>query len=207
MLRFRHAARGACRVSNVLSNHSLSAASALSSKRFDFVPRQSLSNAFSSLTPSGESPLYAHRTIPPTVNNFDIIPTIDDTINTRDLNVKPLSTFPIIRKRISLTGRINSGIQKRRTIRSFLNRGYATEPGANKGAPVQASAASTVISSSSTSSSKTSNEKTSKAPARLTWRDATKSPIKAMRYANQLRIDLVDWFKHMWAGAKLLAVS
>ncbi|KAI0562984.1 calcium-binding EF hand family protein isoform 1 [Gracilaria domingensis] len=45
------------------------------------------------------------------------------------------------------------------------------------------------------------------ANGRVTWREALQSPRKAARYSIQLGRAFVDWVKHMWAGAKLLAAD
>lgn len=41
----------------------------------------------------------------------------------------------------------------------------------------------------------------------MTWREAASGPLKAARYLNQSRLDLSGWFRHMWAGVKLLAAD
>lgn len=41
----------------------------------------------------------------------------------------------------------------------------------------------------------------------VTWRQAVKSPTKAMQYMGQMRRSLVEWGSHMWSGAKLLAAD
>lgn len=91
-------------------------------------------------------------------------------------------------RRVLVSGRLQAGIEKRRTMRrrAFSS---ATPPKAD---------ASSVPASASASKNGVSDA--------LGWRDALKSPRKAVRYAGQLRRDLVDWAKHIWSGAKLLAV-
>ncbi|CDF36446.1 unnamed protein product [Chondrus crispus] len=85
-----------------------------------------------------------------------------------------------------VTGRLNSGVEKRRSIRKRLF-------------------------SSSTQPPKTSNRTTQTAEkvkdAQLTWRDALKSPRKAVKYSVQMTWALIDWAKHLWVGAKLLAAD
>lgn len=93
-------------------------------------------------------------------------------------------------KRILLSGRNRTGIEKRRTVRMFsTSSSPSKKPEAN-----------------GTSTAKSAKTTTLKTNGRLTWRDATKSPMKALRYSNQLWKDFIHWCKHMWAGMKLLAV-
>lgn len=95
-------------------------------------------------------------------------------------------------KRVTYTGRLGAGIEKKRTrrVRNFVSE------------PPSASAPRDVNGKSVSTPDKA--EKNSKG---VTWREALKSPRKAIAYVGQLRRDLVDWAKHMWAGAKLLAAD
>lgn len=52
----------------------------------------------------------------------------------------------------------------------------------------------------------TAAEKAAK-KSEVTWREALKSPRKAITYAGQLTRAVIDWCKHIWAGAKLLAAD
>eukprot|EP00178_Gracilaria_changii_P000237 TRINITY_DN1023_c0_g1_i9.p1 TRINITY_DN1023_c0_g1~~TRINITY_DN1023_c0_g1_i9.p1 ORF type:complete len:785 (+),score=160.70 TRINITY_DN1023_c0_g1_i9:5456-7810(+) len=54
------------------------------------------------------------------------------------------------------------------------------------------------------SSAKSSKDLTN---GRVTWREALQSPVKAARFSVQLGRAFIDWAKHMWAGAKLLAAD
>lgn len=86
-------------------------------------------------------------------------------------------------ERAYVTGKLNAGIEKRRSIR---RRTFAS-------------------STNSSSTSATTSDKSKKETVH--WREALKSPRKAIVYAGQLRRDAVDWAKHIWAGAKLLAAD
>lgn len=81
-------------------------------------------------------------------------------------------------KRTYLTGRLSCPIDKRRSIR---RRSFANSTDAPS------------------KSDKPSNA--------VTWREALKSPRKAVIYSGQLRRSLWNWAKHMWAGVKLLAAD
>lgn len=108
----------------------------------------------------------------------------------------PIShVLPNSPKRITLTAHARGGIVKQRTMRSFSTNSKPRKPAAMK-----ASTSSPALSSESKTKS------AAKANARIAWRDALKSPMKAIQYANQLRRDFFDWLKHIWAGVKLLAV-
>lgn len=88
------------------------------------------------------------------------------------------------RRRVFVSGALGHGISKRRSIvkRSFAN-----------------------SANSSNAAAAVSEKGSKKSP--VTWREALKSPRKAITYAGQLRRALVDWAKHMWAGVKLLAAD
>lgn len=107
-------------------------------------------------------------------------------IKSRSLNSPYLqSTVPANRpqsRRIVLSSRLNSGIEKRRSVSRCLCTSTGSESPAS------------------------STSKPASPLKRVTWKEALKSPAKAVRYVGQLRRDLVDWAKHIWAGAKLLAV-
>lgn len=92
-------------------------------------------------------------------------------------------SYKSIYRRHLYTGRLSGGVEKRRTVK-YQSRYFAT------------SSAKTEV---------TTHGKTGKDS--VTWRDALKSPRKAIQYAGKIRRDLVDWAKHMWAGAKLLAAD
>ncbi len=118
-------------------------------------------------------------------------------------------------KRIVLSGRLRTGIEKKKTLRAYSTPSNAKRAEmAQAASAVKAAAASQAAAPSQSVSSapsaaafaKPSKPATSGTSSRLSWRDATKSPMKAVRYVGQLRRDLVDWAKHIWAGAKLLAV-
>lgn len=83
-----------------------------------------------------------------------------------------------------VTGRLGSGIEKRRSLK---RRNFA----------------SSVDPSNATA---TAAEKSAK-KSEVTWREALKSPRKAITYAVQLTYALIDWCKHIWVGAKLLAAD
>lgn len=89
------------------------------------------------------------------------------------------------RRRI-YTGRLHSGIEKRRSIKS-RSRHFATSS-ANEKSITQGG------------QEKAKNDT-------VTWREALKSPRKSIQYLNQIRLDIFNWAKHMWAGAKLLAAD
>lgn len=59
----------------------------------------------------------------------------------------------------------------------------------------------------STSTKSTDSKSVDKKNGEVTWRDALKSPRKAMTYSVQLMHAFNDWLKHMWAGIKLLAAD
>lgn len=106
---------------------------------------------------------------------------------------------PHLRRRFSAstrrqlyTGRLQAGVEKRRTHRV---RSFASEPSS---ASASREADGKVVAST---------DKSAKNGKGVTWREALKSPRKAIAYAGQLRRDIVDWAKHMWAGAKLLAAD
>lgn len=93
--------------------------------------------------------------------------------------------YKSIYRRHLYTGRLCSGVEKRRTVK-YQSRYLAASSAKNE----VASAANGKLDKDS-----------------VTWRDALKSPRKAIQYAGKLRRDLVDWAKHMWAGVKLLAAD
>lgn len=101
------------------------------------------------------------------------------------------SGFPVVttsqrasRERNFVSGRLHSGIHKKKSIRPRTFASSANSPNST-----------TVVS-----------EKSSKM-TEVTWREALRSPRKAITYAGQLRRDLVNWLKHLWAGVKLLAAD
>lgn len=100
-------------------------------------------------------------------------------------------------RRILLSGYKGTGIEKRRTMRM-----YSTQSSSSKSSDGSGSSSSPPGKRAATQATKT----TAKANGRLTWRDSMKSPMKALRYSNQLYRDFINWCKHMWAGMKLLAV-
>lgn len=91
---------------------------------------------------------------------------------------------PVGRKFV--TGRLHSGIDKQRSIRKRCFSSSSQPP--------------------STSNATKPATETGK-DAKLSWRDALKSPRKAMKYSVQLTWAVIDWAKHIWAGAKLLAAD
>lgn len=93
-------------------------------------------------------------------------------------------------RRILISGYKGTGIEKRRTMRMFSTQRASSKSSESSGKGTAAQA----------------TKMTTKANGRLTWRDAMKSPMKALRYSYQLHRDFVNWCKHMWAGMKLLAV-
>eukprot|EP00171_Calliarthron_tuberculosum_P017603 IDg17603t1 len=118
-------------------------------------------------------------------------------------------------KRTQMTGRIRAGVTKRRSIRAYSTHASANHKESSRGKPpVQAASAAHAMPSSHSEGSSDGAQaatKSTKAPStksngRVTWREALKSPMKAMRYAGQLRRDFVGWLKHIWAGVKLLTV-
>lgn len=116
---------------------------------------------------------------------------LDDSDNKTSL-LPARRNFSGTTRRVTYTGRLGAGIEKRRTRRV---RSFVSEP--------PSASASRDVNGKSVSSS----EKAGKNDKGVTWREALKSPRKAIAYAGQLRRDLVDWAKHMWAGAKLLAAD
>lgn len=56
-------------------------------------------------------------------------------------------------------------------------------------------------------STSTDSKSIDKKNGEVTWRDALKSPRKAITYSVQLMYAFTDWLKHMWAGIKLLAAD
>lgn len=115
----------------------------------------------------------------------------DNSITSNRLRI--LKGPPIVRStrlrksshgRFIYTGRLHAAIEKPRTKRIRYFSSSAKE---------------------SSSSSTTANGKEKSKD--VTWREALKSPRKAITYTGQLRRDLVSWAKHMWTGGKLLAAD
>lgn len=213
MLKARLAARRATRFSSLTRPLEKRFVPPVIPRNQDFIAERSLpfrsisvSNNFDVFNPS--SRFVAAKGLPLTSNN-DLCDEFSNFSFSHHPNLR--NNIP---RRISLNSRVNVGIQKRRTIRAFSTNGSSgLKNSPMKAASTQAVSSSTQSAKSSTENSGTASKNvtekpsTGKSSARLTWRDSLKSPMKALRYANQLRLDLIGWFKHMWAGARLLAAD
>lgn len=164
--------------------------------RYDHQPshfhRLPVCNSLPSVFPRTFNDNYRHNLSSAPLSVIATPSSSDETDNRINHSIFPRRKFSGSTKRTMYTGRLHAGVEKRRTHRV---RHFASEP------PL--ASASREVNGKSLSNS----DKAEKNGKRVTWREALKSPRKAIAYAGQLRHDIVDWAKHMWAGAKLLAAD
>lgn len=221
MYRARLVARNASRFSDaVLRQPRSTVNSSLLSRRVDFISQRS----YLPVSFRGVSVLRSHSFTAQRQYEHDFSPIADSvpslifsTSPGNETVTKALSGLNPIRRpqRTQLSGRIGAGIYKKRSVRAYSTHGSGNHKGSSHSkAPVQAAPAAHAMPSAHSDTSSDSAHatlKSTKAPStksngRITWREGLKSPMKALRYSNQLRRDFVNWLKHIWAGAKLLAV-